>query len=125
MTTGMPERYDTSGGTARPRSTPISRRSRHHGCLDQELLDDVAALRAQGAADADLAGALRDRRQHDVHDADAADQERDAGDRAQHEVEDPLGRLGLFQQLQRDGDRVVFLGVELAQQALECRRRSA
>ena len=41
--------------------------------LDQELQHDVAALRADGDADADLAGALGDAHEHDVHDADAAD----------------------------------------------------
>ena len=53
-----------------------------HDRLDQELLGDVAPLGPQGAADADLAGPLGDGRQHDVHDADAADQQRDRGDRA-------------------------------------------
>ena len=33
-----------------------------------------------GHADADLAGPLGDGDQHDVHDADAADQQADAGD---------------------------------------------
>ena len=126
MTTGIPERCDDQGrdGHAQEHADQAAGR-RHHGRLDQELLDDVAAARAEGAADADLAGALGDRRQHDVHDPDPADQERDAGDRAQHQVEDPLGRLGLLQQLERDGDRVVLLGVELAEQAVERRRRSS
>ena len=39
---------------------------------------------ADRLADADLAGALGDRHQHDVHDADAADQQRDADDGAHH-----------------------------------------
>ena len=34
----------------------------------------------QGLADTDLPGALGDRDQHDVHNADAAHQQRDAGD---------------------------------------------
>ena len=34
---------------------------------------DVRSLGTQGAADADLAGPFRDGREHDVHDADAAD----------------------------------------------------
>jgi hypothetical protein len=46
----------------------------------QELLQDVAAARADGHAQPDLAGALGDRDQHDVHDADAADDQRDRGD---------------------------------------------
>ena len=48
--------------------------------LDEELGEDVAAARADGLADADLARPLADRDQHDVHDPDAADDERDRGD---------------------------------------------
>ena len=60
-----------------------------HDGLDQELLGDVAPLGAQGPADADLAGPLGDGRQHDVHDADAADQQRDRRDRPQDDAELP------------------------------------
>ena len=42
--------------------------------LDQELAQDVAAAGAQGLADPDLADALGDRDQHDVHDHDPAHQ---------------------------------------------------
>ena len=53
--------------------------------FDEKLQQDVATVRADGHADADLAGALGDADEHDVHDADAADDERDAGDgREQH-----------------------------------------
>src|SRR4029079_18155998 len=38
-----------------------------HG-LDEELAEDVAAAGAEGLANADLAGPLADRDQHDVHD---------------------------------------------------------
>ncbi len=48
--------------------------------LGQELPHDVAAPRAHRHADADLAGPLADRHQHDVHHADAADDQRDDGD---------------------------------------------
>ena len=41
-----------------------------------------ALLRADGFAQADLARALRHGREHHVHDADAADEKRDAGDGA-------------------------------------------
>ncbi len=40
-------------------------------------------LGADGEADADLARPLGHRDQHDVHDADAADEQADAGDRRQ------------------------------------------
>ena len=53
--------------------------------LDEELGEDVAAARADRLADADLAGPLPDRHEHDVHDPDAADDERDRGDAAEQE----------------------------------------
>jgi hypothetical protein len=59
---------------------PADERQRHR--LDQELHEDVAPARADRLADADLARALGDRHQHDVHDADAADEQGDADDRA-------------------------------------------
>ena len=43
----------------------------------------VALARADGEADADLARALGDADQHDVHDADAADEKADRGDGGQ------------------------------------------
>src|SRR5262245_28615446 len=75
--------------------------------LDQELLPDVAAARAEAPADADLARALQNVGEHDVHDADAADQQRDAGDAAHDDVEDALRALVLFEQLARDNDRII------------------
>ena len=48
--------------------------------LDQELQQDGPPLGADGFADADLARPLGHRDEHDVHDADAADKERQAGD---------------------------------------------
>ena len=53
-----------------------------HERLEQELQQDVMALRADGLADADLARPLRHGHEHDVHDADAADEQRDADDAA-------------------------------------------
>ncbi len=51
----------------------------HHG-FDEELPDDVLAAGADGFADTDLAGALGDADQHDVHHADAADHQPDGSD---------------------------------------------
>src|SRR2546421_11324650 len=45
----------------------------NHRRFNEKLKRDVLALGTKGAADADLARALRDRGQHDVHDANAAD----------------------------------------------------
>ena len=52
--------------------------------LDQELHQDVLPAGAHRLAHADLAGALGHRDQHDVHDADAADQQGDADHAADH-----------------------------------------
>ena len=92
-------------------------RQRHR--LDQELPGNVAALGTQGAADADLAGALGHRRQHDVHDADAAHHQRDRGDGPEHQREDLLRLLGLLQQVQRHRDLEVLARVELLQRAAD------
>ncbi len=51
-----------------------------------------AARRAQCLCNADLARALGNRHQHDVHDADAADQQRDA-DHARHDGGNRAGDL--------------------------------
>ena len=76
--------------------------------LDEELADDVAAFGAQRTADADFAGPLGDRGQHDVHDADAAHDQRDGGDQAHEDDEHHPRGLGLLQQFQRHGDAVVL-----------------
>ena len=74
------------------------------------------ALRTQGAADADLAGPFRHGGQHNVHDADPAHQQRNAGDQDQQDVEHHAQDLGLSQELLRDDDNVVGLFVKLFQQ---------
>ena len=51
--------------------------------LDQELQQHLALQRADREADADLARALGHRHEHDVHDADAADEQADRGDGAE------------------------------------------
>jgi hypothetical protein len=61
--------------------------------------EHIAAVRADGEADADLAGALGDGDEHDVHDADAADDERNASDGAEqdgHGLGGGGGGLGEF-----------------------------
>ena len=54
--------------------------------LEQELQQDLAAARAERLADADLARALLHVDEHDVHDADAADRERQHADERQHHL---------------------------------------
>ena len=65
-----------------------------HRRLDQELAPDDPWRRAERLAQADLPDALGDRDQHDVHDPDAADEERDAGDAAQQDGQRPVHRGG-------------------------------
>src|SRR5688500_6967940 len=79
------------------------------GGLDEELQGDMAPLGAQGPADADLAGALGHRRQHDVHDADPADHQREAGDAHHDEVEHAVEPLGIAQDL--DGGFYLKVGL--------------
>ncbi len=79
--------------------------------FDQELLGDVPPLRAWGATDPDLRVRSVGCGQHDIHDADAADQERDRGDGAQDDAELSSGAAGLVEQVERDDDVDVLLGV--------------
>ena len=58
-------------------------RGQQHG-LEQELHADVAGPGADRLAQADLPGPLAHRDQHDVGDADAADEQGDPGDRGEH-----------------------------------------
>src|SRR5256885_16628399 len=83
--------------------------------LAQKLQQDVPPRSADRAADADLPDALQHRREHDVHDADAADDQGNGRDGTEHDVEDRLGPLLLLQQQlgYRDlevHDRVVAAG---------------
>src|SRR5580698_8224036 len=75
-----------------------------HG-LGQELLGDVAPGGTQGPTQADLGAALQDRDDHDVGDADAADEEGHGAETEEQYVIDPLGgHLGL-QDVRRIADR--------------------
>ena len=65
------------------------------------------AARAQRAADADLARPLQDAGQHDVHDPDAADQQRDRRERDHDDFEDALRPPLLGQQFGRNDHREV------------------
>src|SRR5258708_2789060 len=56
--------------------------------FEEELQQDVAALGADGHANADLAGALGDAHEHDVHDADATDEQGDRGNRKEQRAQD-------------------------------------
>src|SRR5262249_31292066 len=61
--------------------------------LDEELTEDVAGPRPHGHAQADLAIALRHGYQHDVHDPDPADNQRDQGHAEKQASDEPHGPL--------------------------------
>src|SRR5947208_3764434 len=79
--------------------------------LRQDLPDDVAAARAEGLSQPDLARALAHHHQHDVHDHDAADDERQRHDADEH-GEDALGGglIDAKQRVRREHAEVVALG---------------
>src|SRR5439155_13846868 len=87
-----------------------ARAGKHHG-LNEELRDDIAAFGAERTTDTDLARALGHAGEHDVHDTDAADEQRNGGYRAEHDVENLLGPFGPLEQFQRDKDVVILLFV--------------
>ena len=77
-------------------------------------------LRADRATDADLLRPLENAGEHDVHDADPADQQRDRGDRDHHHLEDPLRAALLRQQLGGHHDaEVPGLLVRVVEQAAD------
>ena len=69
----------------------------HQHRLGDELRQDIALARPDRLAHADLARALGDADEHDVHDADATDQQRDRGN---HEQEDLVRLLRVLRRLQ-------------------------
>src|ERR1035438_7212868 len=77
----------------------------------EELANDIEAAGADGAADADFAGAFHDGGEDDVHNADAAHQQRNGGD-GDHDVgEDGLGALLLGEEGGGDGDGEILHGM--------------
>jgi hypothetical protein len=89
----------------------------HQHRFDQELLADVALPRTHGHAHADLAGALGHRHQHDVHHADAADQQRDGGDGADQQGHRARGLLDGLADLGAVAEEEVLGAVAQGQQA--------
>ena len=81
--------------------------------LDQELQQHMDAPRADRHADADLAGALGDRDQQDVHDADAADQQRDRGDGGQQDLQHAAALLGHFGDLGQVAHGEIIIAIRL------------
>ena len=61
---------------------------REHKGFDQELRQDVPGFCAQSFTNPDFPGSFGDRHKHDVHDANAADQQTDARHAAQEQGQD-------------------------------------
>src|SRR5262249_38771853 len=76
--------------------------------LDQELQQNVARLGADGHAQADLPRPLGDADQHDVHDANAANEQRDGGDARQEQAQRPGALLARLRDLGQVPDRKSF-----------------
>ena len=92
--------------------------------FDEELHHDVLEGRAQGFTDADFPRPFSDGDHHDVHDADAADDERNGGDTAQEEGQHGRRAGHGFHEARQVADvEVVFLAVHdvmaLAQQRFD------
>ena len=85
----------------------------HEQRLDEELHQDVLPAGADGLADADLARPLGHGDDHDVHDADAADHQRDAGDRAQEDRQHTGDLLSCLQLILLAGDAEVGLASDV------------
>ena len=77
------ERNEEGGDIAEDEAHETADDAQNEG-FKEELEHDVAGAGADGFADADFASAFRDGNEHDVHDADTTDDERDASDEREH-----------------------------------------
>ena len=87
------ESADPPGGGEAERDAEDSPGPGQDDGFDEELAEDVALAGPEGAADGDFAAALGDGDEHDVHDADSPDDQRDAAHRAEQQGEDSHLRL--------------------------------
>ena len=95
----------------------------HDHRFDEELSHDVAPLGAQRLAHSDLGRPFGDGHQHDVHDSDPSDEERDAGDSGKQRGEDERRGLHRLQGVLETEDlKIVFLiGAEIVAPAHDAR----
>src|SRR5271167_3488069 len=75
------EQCDQAGHHEAENNAEASADERDHHGLNHELADDIGLSSPYRAAHADLAGSFENAGQHDVHDSDATDQQRDGSDR--------------------------------------------
>ena len=95
MITAVPVSELASKAPPIPNSNPIKQPiTEMITASSRNCSQDVPFACADRHADADLAGAFGDRDQHDVHDADAADQQRYRSDRAEQQRHDPRAFCG-------------------------------
>jgi len=66
------DRYGSGGGNTGERAHEAAQQAQRKR-FNQKLQTDVARFSADGNADADFTGSLRSAHQHEVHDADTAD----------------------------------------------------
>ena len=77
------------GGRGNPNNNANnSSRNRQGHSLDQELSKNVTRFGAYGLAKSNLARTLSNRYQHDIHDADPANDKRDGSNRCEHQRQD-------------------------------------
>ena len=110
---GQPRNRGTSSEARTPRAMPMRPPKMLRATASARNWSRISSTaRADGEADADLAGALGDADEHDVHDADAADEQRNAGDGAEQHGHDFGGLRGDFGDFLLGADEeVVFLAV--------------
>ena len=79
--------------------------------FEEELEQNLAGAGADGFADADFASALRDGDEHDVHNANAADDEGNARDEGEHTGDNGEHRAGWMEIAGAGDDFEVFIAV--------------
>src|ERR1017187_3709497 len=97
-------------------------------CLGQKLEENMPAARSERFLDADLTGALGHGNKHDVHQADAADAQRERADEAEQNLQadgDELELVNLHHQIKDiqsatvGGIELVLLGHDVARRLLD------
>ena len=77
--------------------------------FEEELEEDVYTGGTDGFTDADFVGAFRDGDEHNIHDADAANDEGDTGDKSEHARDDGEERASRVGDLIAVGDGEVVI----------------
>src|SRR5215471_11848284 len=108
------ERTDRPGNQVSEHDSEQSTQSRDHQRFSKELEQNVPAMRAKSFLDADLARALRDRHQHDIHQSDATDAKREQADEAKQNLDSRRDHLQVHQVGEdvEDKDGATILGTE-------------